>query len=166
MRLTTDKLLVLGLILGLWAPLPSIAGDASGLDPQAIDQCLADGGGDCTDAGMEACRGYAKEKYSGDDPDFIEKNCLDASHQAWEAKLGEAYEALLAQEAEAGITPEETLRQAEHSWITFRDDLCHYEETAASARDLSGGVALLECQRDEAARHWALLNARLETSDE
>lgn len=157
MQMLTGKIALLGFFVG--AVTPVWAGDASGFDPQAIDQCLADGG-DCADTGMQACRDYAKEKYTGDDPDFVEKNCLDAAHQAWEAKLAETYEALLALEAEAGIKPEETLRQTEHSWISFRDDLCHYEKTAATARDENGEIAELTCQRDEAARHWQLLNDR------
>ncbi|RNF34298.1 DUF1311 domain-containing protein [Paracoccus methylarcula] len=143
--------------------LPVHAGDASGLDPAAIGQCLAsDEGGDCADAGMQACREYAETKYTGDEPDFVEKNCLDASHQAWEAKLTETYQALLDAEAGAGIEPQEILRQTEHAWIGFRDSLCEYRAEAATAREANGELARLECQRDEAARHWALLNARLE----
>lgn len=160
-----SNILSLIMAFGFMSPLPALAGDASGLDPQAIDQCLADGS-DCADAGMEACREYAKEKYTGDDPDFVEKNCLDASHQAWEAKLGETYEALLALESEAGIKPEETLRQAEYSWISFRDDLCHYEKTTADARDQNGDVAELKCKRDEAASHWTRLHTRQEALTE
>lgn len=143
--------------------LPVHAGDASGLDPAAIDHCLAsEEGGDCADAGMQACREYAKTKYTGDDPDFVEKNCLDASHQAWEAKLSDIYQALLDAEAGAGIKPQEMLRQTEHAWIGFRDSLCNYAMEAAKAREASGDLARLKCQRDEAARHWTLLNARLE----
>lgn len=149
-------------VAGLTVSAPVFAGDASGLDPAAIDQCIEAGeGGNCVDAGMQACRDYAKTKYTGDDPDFVEKNCLDASHQAWEAKLSETYQALLDKEAGAGIKPQEMLRQAEHAWIGFRDSLCDYRAEAAAAREASGELARLECQRDEAARHWALLNARL-----
>ncbi|SIS79505.1 lysozyme inhibitor LprI family protein [Paracoccus saliphilus] len=143
--------------------LPVFAGDASGLDPAAIDQCIEAGeGGDCADAGMQACREYAETKYTGDDPDFVEKNCLDASHQAWEAKLSDIYQALLDKEGDAGIKPQEMLRQTEHAWIGFRDSLCNYAMEAAKAREAGGDLARLKCQRDEAARHWALLNTRLE----
>lgn len=141
--------------------LPANAGDASGFDPATIDQCVTSGEGDCTDAGMQACRDYASKKYTGDDPDFVEKNCLDAAHQAWEARLEETYQALIAQEGEAGDDSQEMLRKTEHAWIAFRDSLCDYAKASAQTRDDSGEVALLECQRDEAARHWTLLNARL-----
>lgn len=159
----TGKIAVLGCLLVMAGP--SLAGDASGFDPKTIDQCIAENG-DCAEVGMQACRDYAKQKYTGDDPDFVEKNCLDASHQAWEAKLGEVYKTLLALEAEAGIKPEETLRQTEYSWISFRDDLCHYEKTSATARDENGEIAELTCQRDEAARHWQLLHDRQEALKE
>lgn len=157
MRMMTGKIALAVLALGLGGA--AVAGDASGFDPQTIDQCIADEG-DCADVGMQACRDYAKEKYTGDDADFVEKNCLDASHQAWESKLTETYEALLELEAEVGIKPTETLRQTELSWIKFRDDLCHYEETTAKARDENAEIAELTCQRDEAARHWQLLQER------
>ena len=145
---------------------PAVAGDASGFDPAMIDQCIASGESDCTDAGMQACRDYASQKYTGDEPDFVEKNCLDAAHQAWEAQLEETYQALIEQEGDAKGDSQEKLRKTEHAWIGFRDSLCDYAKTAAQLRDASGEVALLECQRDEAARHWALLNARLEESGE
>lgn len=159
MRMMTSKVMLTVVLLGLGGA--ALAGDASGFDPQVINQCVEDGG-NCADAGIQACRDYAKEKYTGDDADFIEKNCLDASHQAWESKLSETYQALLASEAGAGIKPEETLRQTEHSWISFRDDLCHYEKVSAKARDENAEIAELTCQRDEAARHWQLLQERRE----
>lgn len=142
---------------------PGFAGDASGFDPAAIDQCIAEDQGVCTKAGMQACIDYAQEKYTGDDPDFAEKNCLDASHQVWEAKLTDAYDTLLELEGKAGIKPQEMLRQTETAWIGFRDNLCNYAMEAASAREGSGEIAKLKCQRDEAARHWDLLATRLKT---
>lgn len=156
---------VMGLVASYGVP-HAVAGDASGFDPAMIDQCIASGESDCTDAGMQACRDYASKKYTGDEPDFVEKNCLDAAHQAWEAQLEETYQALIKQEGEAAGDTQEMLKKTEYAWIGFRDNLCNYARTAAQARDASGDVALLECQRDEAARHWALLNARLEESGE
>ena len=110
---------------------------------------------------MAECREYTMQRYKGDEPDFPETNCLDAAHQAWEAKLTQTYQDLLSAEAEFGIKPSEMLRQTEHSWIAFRDDLCAYETEAALAHDESAEIAKLTCLRDEAARQWLLLNSRL-----
>ena len=148
------------LCCALVAPVSSGAGEASGFDPASIDQCL-EGSSDCASAGMTECLEYTTQHYKGDEPDFPQKNCLDAAHQAWEAKLTDVYEALLAAEAKHGIKPSEMLRQAEHGWIKFRDNLCTYETESALARNESGEIAKLTCLRDEAARHWLLLNARL-----
>ena len=148
------------LCCALVAPVSSGAGEASGFDPASIDQCLEDSS-DCASAGMTECLEYMTQHYNGDEPDFPQKNCLDAAHQVWESKLTEVYQTLLDAEAEHGIKPSEMLRQTEHSWIAFRDDLCAYEAEAATARDASAEIARLTCLRDEAARHWLLLNSRL-----
>ncbi|MEF9603918.1 DUF1311 domain-containing protein [Paracoccus sp. PXZ] len=139
----------LALLLLMGAPV--WAGDASGFDPAAIDQCLAKAEtqgarADCSGAGMDACLDYARQKYTGDDPDFPMANCLDASHQAWEAKLTAVYEAALEES-----DPQEPLRRMERSWIGFRDALCDRsgETGGAPARD--------RCIRDETARQVALL---------
>lgn len=157
--------LLFWLAAGLAAP-AAMAGDASGFDPAAISQCLAEAPSqgaqaDCTEAGMAACLDYARDRYRGDDPDFPEWNCLDAAHQAWEAELTATYRRLLEQEAEAGAGRQDMLRRAEHSWIAFRDDLCNLTHEAAAARGESGELAALRCRRDEAARHRALLDGRL-----
>jgi len=127
---------------------PAHAGDASGFDPATIDTCLqgAETQGaraDCAGTGMEACLGYAQQKYTGDDPDFPMLNCLDASHQAWEAKLTGIYTETLKRR------PEAPLRAAERSWISFRDALCALSE--------GDKVAKARCIRDETARQAALL---------
>ena len=149
----------LALIAALTAAAP-LAGDASGFDPAGIDQCLAaaptqGARADCAGIGMDACLAYAKRKYTGDDADFPMANCLDASHQAWEAKLGSTYDALLATQGKKGIKPQEMLRQAERSWIQFREDLCHQMQD--SAGETSGALAQARCIRDETARQVALL---------
>lgn len=148
------------LAAGLAAPAP--AGDASGFDPASIDQCLAaaptqGARADCAGIGMEACLAYAKGKYSGDDPDFPMANCLDASHQAWEAKLTATYDAALAAEGRKSIKPQEMLRQAERSWLQFREDLCN--QARAAAPEGQGELAAARCLRDETARQTALLLA-------
>lgn len=157
--------LLFWLAAGLAVP-AAMAGDASGFDPAAISQCLADASSqgaqaDCTEAGMAACLDHARDRYTGDDPDFPQWNCLDAAHQAWEAELTATYRRLLEQEGQAGIKPQEMLRQAEHSWIAFRDELCNWTGEAAQARGESRDLAALRCRRDEAARHHALLASRL-----
>ncbi|KGJ06057.1 DUF1311 domain-containing protein [Paracoccus versutus] len=126
---------------------PALAGDASGFDPAAIDQCLdaAETQGaraDCAGTGMDACLDYARQKYTGDDPDFPMANCLDASHQAWEAKLTAVYQAAL-----EAADPPEPLRRMERSWIAFREALC----------EGAGDLARARCIRDETARQVALL---------
>ncbi|MDT1061644.1 lysozyme inhibitor LprI family protein [Paracoccus sp. CPCC 101403] len=148
-----------GLVL-MALSVPAYAGDASGFDPLAIDQCLKDATtqgarADCAGTGMEACLTYAKGKYSGDDPDFPLANCLDASHQAWEAKLTATYDAALQDQSAKGIKPAEMLRQAERSWIAFRDDLCNQARDAAG--EDKAKLAGARCIRDETARQVALL---------
>lgn len=133
--------------------IPAHAGDASGFDPAAIDQCLEGAvtqgaRADCADAGMEACLTYTRGKYTGDDPDFPMANCLDASHQAWEAQLTTLYEAALA----ASGTPE-GLREMERSWIAFRKALC----ASAGVGKEGGDLAHARCLRNETARQAALL---------
>lgn len=147
-------------LLAVLAAGPVLAGDASGFDPAAIDQCLAaaptqGARADCAGIGMDACLSYAKEKYTGDDADFPMANCLDASHQAWEAKLGSTYETVMKAEAAKGIKPEEMLRQAERSWLQFREDLCNQARDAAA--EGKGDLAAARCIRDETARQAALL---------
>ena len=137
---------------------PALAGDASGFDPAAIDQCLdaAETQGaraDCAGTGMDACLDYARQKYTGDDPDFPMANCLDASHQAWEAKLTSVYETAL--KAQAGSEAQEALRQTERSWIDFRDALCRH--AGAAAGEGKAELARARCIRDETARQAALL---------
>lgn len=137
---------------------PGFAGDASGFDPAAIDQCLAEAStpgarADCAGTGMQACLDYAQEKYTGDDPDFPQANCLDASHQAWEAKLTSVYETAL--KAQAGSEAQEALRQTERSWIDFRDALCRH--AGAAAGEGKAELARARCIRDETARQAALL---------
>lgn len=141
---------------------PALAGDSSGFDPASIGQCLAQATtqgarADCADAGMQACLDYAGRKYSGDDADFPMANCLDASHQAWEAKLTQVYDAALAALGEPGIKPQEMLRQTERSWIGFRDDLCNQARDAAA--EGKGDLAQARCIRNETARQVALLMA-------
>ncbi|SMO57003.1 lysozyme inhibitor LprI family protein [Paracoccus laeviglucosivorans] len=133
---------------------PVYAGDSSGFDPAAIDQCLgaAETQGakaDCADTGMQACLDYASAKYKGDDPDFPMSNCLDASHQAWEAKLTATYQDAL------NRLPAEPLRKAERDWITYRDALCALSD---------GDLAQARCVRDETARQTALLMSLSESS--
>lgn len=138
------------------------AGDASGFDPAAIDQCLGAAAtqgarADCAAIGMDACIAYANDKYTGNDADFAQRNCLDASHQAWEATLTNTYDKALAAQGEKGIKPQEMLRQTERSWITFRDDLCNQAHDAAG--EAGGDLAKARCIRDETARQVALLLA-------
>ncbi|WP_062560563.1 lysozyme inhibitor LprI family protein [Paracoccus aminovorans] len=147
------------LLLAAGLAAPALAGDASGFDPASIDQCLAaaptqGARADCAGIGMEACLAYAKGKYSGDDPDFPMANCLDASHQAWEAKLTATYDAALTAE---GTKPQEMLRRAERSWLQFREDLCN--QARAAAPEGQGELAAARCLRDETARQTALLLA-------
>lgn len=139
---------------------PVWAGDASGFDPAAIDQCLAaaptqGARADCAGIGMDACVSYAKDKYTGDDPNFPTANCLDASHQAWEARLGSTYETVMKAEGQKGVKPQEMLRQAEYSWLKFREDLCNQARDAAP--EGQGDLAAARCMRDETARQNALL---------
>lgn len=136
------------------------AGDSSGFDPASIDQCLAaaDSQGaraDCAGTGMDACIAYATSKYTGGDTTFPQSNCIDASHQAWEAKLTQTYDELLTAQGAKGIKPQEMLRQTERSWIQFRDDLCH--QMQESAGEAAGALANARCIRDETARQVALL---------
>ncbi|SIQ06862.1 Protein of unknown function [Paracoccus thiocyanatus] len=130
---------------------PALAGDASGFDPAAIDRCLdaaqtQGARADCAGAGMPPCLDYARQKYTGDDPDFPMANCLDASHQAWEAKLTAVYAAAL-----AGAAQQEPLRRMERAWIAFRQALC--DRAGQAGEDL----ARARCLRDETARQAALL---------
>lgn len=154
------------LIAALLAP-GAWAGDASGFDPVAIDRCVdaaatQGAAGDCASAGIEACLSYAAAHYKGDDADFPQANCIDASHQAWEARLSSVYRALMAAERPFGIKPSEMLRQAEYGWIAFRDDVCNQRMEAVNARGGNGDLARAVCMRDETARHWARLNAILQ----
>lgn len=150
-----------GLVL-LALSLPAHAGDASGFDPAAIDRCLQGAASqgaraDCAATGMEACLTHAQGHYSGNDPDFPMAHCLDASHQAWEAKLTATYDARLQDQSSRGVKPAEMLRQTERSWITFRDDLCNH--ALESAGEGKGALAKARCIRDETARQVALLLA-------
>ncbi|MDF3855535.1 lysozyme inhibitor LprI family protein [Paracoccus sp. P2] len=151
-----------GCALALLLAAPCLAGDASGFDPAAIDRCLADAStqgtrADCAATGMEACLDYARGKYTGDDPDFPMANCLDASHQAWEAKLTGVYEAALKAQGKKDNGAQEMLRQAERSWLQFREDLCNQVRDAAA--EGKGDLARARCIRDETARQVALLMA-------
>ncbi|MTH65135.1 lysozyme inhibitor LprI family protein [Paracoccus shanxieyensis] len=134
-------------LLALLIAPPAFAGDSSGFDPAAIDQCLEaaqtqGARADCADAGMQACLDYATARYTGDDADFPMANCLDAAHQAWEAKLTATYADAVAQ------LPAQPLRAAERDWIAFRAALCAVP---------TGDLAKARCIRDETARQTALL---------
>ncbi|MFC3571000.1 lysozyme inhibitor LprI family protein [Paracoccus simplex] len=151
-----------GCALALLLAAPCFAGDASGFDPAVIDRCLAKAPtqgarADCAGTGMEACLDYARGKYTGDDPDFPMANCLDASHQAWEAKLTGVYEAALEAQGERAAKPPEALRQVERNWLQFREALCNQARDAAA--EGKGDLARARCIRDETARQVALLMA-------
>jgi len=130
---------------------PGLAGDASGFDPAAIDRCLAraetqGARADCAGTGMQSCLDYARRQYTGEDAGFPMANCLDASHQAWEAKLTSLYRAMLDRS-----DPQEPLRRMERSWIAFRQALCD------RAGERGDETARALCLRDETARQAALL---------
>lgn len=140
------------------APLaPAIAGDSSGFDPAAIDQCLADTpDAVCAEAGMQFCLEYVEKEHPDVDAVDRQLGCLDASHQAWDARLTGSYDALVAHAAAKGAEAETAVREMERNWITFRDARC-----AMDAQLFGGGTGGAteqpRCLRDETARHAGLL---------
>ncbi|MDO5631432.1 MAG: lysozyme inhibitor LprI family protein [Paracoccus sp. (in: a-proteobacteria)] len=141
---------------------PALAGDSSGFDPAAIDQCLADSpGATCATAGMQFCLDYVQKEHPDVASAERELGCLDASHQAWEARLTQIYDALLDRAAENSPETQAAVREMERAWIAFRDARC------AMAARLSGDTAAEpSCLRDEVARHAALLQAYVEATRE
>lgn len=142
-------------------PTGSEAGDASGYDPQVLEQCLADAETDgarldCAGAGQQACLDYVAAEHPDVHPVDRQLNCLDAEWQAWEARLGETYEALKRTEQERGADRADALTAMERDWIAFRDARCAYDKIT-NGGGTGGAVAEPTCRLNETARQVILL---------
>lgn len=149
------------LLAMLAAPLPLAAGDASGLDPAIIEECLiaaaTDGQRlDCAGSGVKACLDYAATEHPDVHPIDRELNCTDAEWQVWDEKLGQTYDALKAVETERGAERADALVQMERDWITFRDARCVYDKIT-NGRGTGGALAEPACKLNETARQVILL---------
>lgn len=149
---------VLSLVLVMAAAPLAQAGDASGFDPAAIDQCLADTpDASCAGAGIEACHAQVAENHPDVAPVDRELGCLDASRQAWDARLGRVYDQVVGLAAAQDAETEQALRQMERDWIAFRDARCAFDRLAFGG-GTGGALEQPRCLRDEIARHSALLS--------
>lgn len=143
------------------AAAPASAGDPSGVDPAELETCLAAA---ADSAARIACAGRPAASceafWAGRDPNrdqvTVRLGCLDAEQQLWEARLTEAYEAVLDKVAAARPDEVERIREAERAWIAFRDARCR-AEVALYGHGTGGAVAEPECRLAETARQVALL---------
>lgn len=153
-------LVALAAALGLSAA-PARAGDPSGVDPAQLENCLA---ATADSAARIACAGRPAASceafWAGRDPTrdrvTVRLGCLDAEQQLWEARLTEAYEAVLDKVAAARPAEVERIREAERAWIAFRDARCRAEVTLYG-HGTGGALAEPECRLTETARQVALL---------
>ncbi|MFD1880934.1 lysozyme inhibitor LprI family protein [Paracoccus pacificus] len=151
----------LAAILFAASPVAAIGGDASGVDPQALAQCIsnADSDGarlDCAGTAQPACIAYAKSRYPEMNPVDMQLNCLDAEWQYWETELTRVYTELLATEEARGADRAAALRRMERDWISFRDARCAYDKVT-NGRGTGGAVAEPQCKLNETARQVILL---------
>ncbi|WP_333684302.1 lysozyme inhibitor LprI family protein [Pontibaca methylaminivorans] len=142
-------------------PVSVAGGDASGLDPAMIDQCLASASSegersDCAGAGQESCLAFVAARHP--DLSVIDRQlgCLDAEQQAWDTKLQSTYDALKSTEAERGNERAAALIAMERAWIAFRDSRCAYDKVT-NGHGTGGILAEPTCRLRETARQTALL---------
>lgn len=149
--------------LCLMTPLPVTAGEPSGVDTQALDQCLADGASDgarldCAGSALPACLAYAEERHPDMHPVDRELHCIDAEWQFWETRLNDGYAALKAVEDARGADRAAALVAMERGWIAFRDARCDYDRLT-NGRGTGGAIAEPLCRLNETARQVILLDA-------
>lgn len=138
---------------------PLSAGDPSGFDPAAVDQCLAGGPAEgCADAGLAACLDAGARDHADTSEALREQICHDAAHQVWDARLGVLYNQVVAQAVARGIHPEQHLRQAERDWIGFRDARCTFEAVTFGNPDDPDDPARARCLLAETQRQYILLS--------
>ena len=153
------RLCTLALSLALTAP--AAAGEPSGVDTQALDQCLEDAVTDgarldCAGSAQSGCLAYAEDRHSEMAPVDRHLNCLDAEWQYWETRLNDAYGALKADEKTLGAWRADALTAMERQWITFRDTRCAYDQ-AIHGYGIDGVIAEPTCKLNETARQVVLL---------
>ena len=149
--------------LCLMTPLPLTAGGPSGVDTQALDQCLADAASDgarldCAGLAQPACLAYAEERHPDMHPVDRELHCIDAEWQFWETRLNDSYAALKAVEDARGADRAAALVAMERGWIAFRDARCDYDRLT-NGRGTGGAIAEPLCRLNETARQVILLDA-------
>lgn len=144
-------------------PATALAGEPSGVDTQALDQCLADAATDgarldCAGSGQAACLAYAEDRHPEMHPVDRQLHCLDAEWQFWETRLNDSYSALKGSEAGRGYDRAEALTTMERQWIAFRDARCAYDQ-ASNGRGTGGILAEPTCKLNETARQVVLLGS-------
>ena len=146
-------------------PLPALAGEPSGVDPQAMQQCLdtaaTDGARlDCAGSGQAACLTYAETRHPEMHPVDRQLHCLDAEGQWWETTLNDRYKALKDIETARSAERAEALVRMERDWIGFRDSRCAYDRLT-NGGGTGGAVAEPTCKLNETARQVILLTSYL-----
>lgn len=144
-------------------PGATAAGEPSGVDTQALDQCLADAATDgarldCAGSAQPACLTYAETRHPEMHPVDRQLHCIDAEWQYWETRLNDTYTALKATEDARGADRAAALVAMERGWIAFRDTRCAYDRLT-NGRGTGGAVAEPLCRLNETARQVILLDA-------
>lgn len=153
------------ILLALMLPPAAHAGDPSGVDPAAIDQCLeaarTDGARqDCAGQQTAACVAFAETRYPDLHPVDRELACLDAEQQMWEARLTDRYDRLKAIETDRAHDRAAALVAMERAWIAFRDARCDYDRLT-NGGGTGGALAQPQCLLAETARQVVLLESYL-----
>ncbi|PIE18365.1 MAG: hypothetical protein CSA65_05515 [Proteobacteria bacterium] len=162
----------LGALLMLALPLPATAQDLPPAYPvEALETCLLQK----PDVEAEHCIGIAAGDciYSGQMGSNAGMGaCLAAELSQWDARLNDAYQALLSHEraddvAAEGPWPDKApaLQQMQRAWMGYRDATCDYAQSLWGG-GTGGPLAATECRLDLTARQAILLGQRLEDTKE
>ncbi|PZO64402.1 MAG: hypothetical protein DI498_11165 [Paracoccus denitrificans] len=156
-----SALRLLAVCAAMAAPVAVWAGDPSGFDTAGFDQCFAaatsdNGRADCIQDAGEKCEAFVADRFPEVSQVDRTLNCLDAERQHLDARLGETYDKLKADEQERGAERADALVTMERAWIAFRDARCAYDKIT-NGHGTGGIVFEPMCLRDETGRQLILL---------
>lgn len=164
-RQSSGGIVLAGLVLALGVSTAAVAEPV--FAPDATEACVS--AAEASSPGLSGhgvldCVGHAAQACMltpGGDSTVGMMDCLDGELRYWGARLATAYaevtttaqqqDADLASMGSAAMSIEDSLREMQQAWMSFRDAACLYEQ-AQWMGGTGGGPATLACHLHETAR--------------